>query len=125
MLFEDAQMQVNYGECVALVGPNGAGKSTLFNIILNREDPDKGKVERDEWTMIGYLAQEGEAIADETVLEVATGKAGEIEKLEAELQRLEGEGNVDGGAYLEAQAKYDALNVTPRLRPRPRASWLA
>ena len=55
-LFEDAQMQVNYGECVALVGPNGAGKSTLFNIILNRDDPDKGKVGRDEWTIIGYLA---------------------------------------------------------------------
>ena len=77
ILFEDAQMQVNYSERVALVGPNGAGKSTLFNIILNTEDPDKGKVGRDAWTTIGYLPQESEAIGDETVLEVATGRAGE------------------------------------------------
>ena len=55
-------MQVNYGERVALVGPNGAGKSTLFSIILKEEDPDAGTVERDEWTMIGYLPQEGEAV---------------------------------------------------------------
>lgn len=109
-LFEDAQMQVNYGERVALVGPNGAGKSTLFSIILKQEEPDKGKVERDEWTMIGYLAQESEPLADETVLEVATGRAGELEKLEKTLRALEVAGNVDGGDYLEAQAKYDVLN---------------
>ena len=28
-LFEDATLQVNYGDHVALVGPNGAGKTTL------------------------------------------------------------------------------------------------
>ena len=110
ILFEDAQMQVNYSERVALVGPNGAGKSTLFNIILNTEDPDKGKVGRDAWTTIGYLPQESEAIGDETVLEVATGRAGELEKLEAALRRLEEEGDLDGAEYMEAQAKYDILN---------------
>ena len=57
VLFEEAALQVNYGERVALVGPNGAGKSTLFNIVLKREEPDSGTVERDEWTMIGYLPQ--------------------------------------------------------------------
>ena len=34
LLFEEADMQVNYGERIALVGPNGAGKSTLFSLIL-------------------------------------------------------------------------------------------
>ena len=41
-------MQVNYGERVALVGPNGAGKSTLFGIILRKDEPDAGTMERDE-----------------------------------------------------------------------------
>src|SRR5690348_17148021 len=68
VLFEDAAMQVNYGERVALVGPNGAGKSTLFNIVLKREEPDAGGVERDEWTMIGYLPQEAEVVGDVTAL---------------------------------------------------------
>ena len=35
-LFENASMQVNYGERVALVGPNGAGKSTLVSLILRQ-----------------------------------------------------------------------------------------
>src|SRR5215217_5279818 len=64
-LFEEAALQVNYGERVALVGPNGAGKSTLFSIILKKEDPDSGTVERDEWTMVGFLPQEAEAHGDE------------------------------------------------------------
>ena len=89
LLFEHAAMQVNYGERVALVGPNGAGKSTLFSIVLGRQEPDAGAVERDEWTMIGYLPQEAEASGGETVLEVATGRVGEIPRLEARLRELE------------------------------------
>ena len=42
VLFENAALQVNYGERVALVGPNGAGKSTIFSIILKTEEPDAG-----------------------------------------------------------------------------------
>ena len=84
-LFEEADMQINYGERVALVGPNGAGKSTLFSLILKKDEPDTGSIERDEWTMIGHLAQEGEAIGEETVLDVATGRAGELPALEKQL----------------------------------------
>ena len=109
-LFENAAMQVNYGECVALVGPNGAGKSTLFSLILHTDEPDAGAIERDEWTMVGYLPQEGEASGPETVLEVATGRAGEIPRLEARLRELEQAGTVDTPDYLEAHAKFDALN---------------
>jgi ATP-binding cassette subfamily F protein 3 len=110
MLFEHAAMQVNYGERAALVGPNGAGKSTLFSIILRQQEPDAGAVERDEWTMIGYLPQESEPAGDETVLEVATGRAGELAALEIRLRELEEAGTVDGAEYLEAHAKHDALS---------------
>ena len=110
VLFEDVDLQINYGERVALVGPNGAGKSTLFSIILKELEADEGRVERDEWTMIGFLPQESEAVGDETVLAVATGRAGELEKLEKRLQELEGEGNVDVPEYYETQGKFDALN---------------
>jgi ATP-binding cassette subfamily F protein 3 len=109
-LFENASMQVNYGECVALAGPNGAGKSTLFSIILHEDEPDSGAIERDEWTMIGHLPQEGEAAGSETVLEVATGRVGEIPRLEARLRELEQAGAVHDPEYLEAHAKFDALN---------------
>src|SRR5437870_12922980 len=87
-LFENASLQVNYGDRVALVGPNGAGKSTLFSIILKTQMSDEGVVERDEWTMVGYLPQEGEAVGNETVLEVATGRTS-IAALEQRLADLE------------------------------------
>lgn len=108
-LFENASMQVNYGERVALVGPNGAGKSTLFSIILKQDEPDEGSVDRDEWTMIGYLPQEAEAVGNETVLDIATGRAGEIGQLEKRLAEIEAAGEVGGAEYMEASAKHDAL----------------
>ena len=110
VLFENASLQVNYGDRVALVGPNGAGKSTLFSIILGRRTPDEGTVERDPWTMIGFLPQEGEAVGEETVLEVATGRAGELPRLEKRLKELEAAGSVDSPEYMETHAKFDALN---------------
>lgn len=110
VLFEDAAMQVNYGERVALIGPNGAGKSTLFSLILGRDEADAGTIQRDEWTMIGYLPQEGEAVGAETALDVATGRAGDLVALEKRLAELEAAGVVDGPEYLEAHAKHEALS---------------
>jgi len=109
-LFEEADMQVNYGERVALVGPNGAGKSTLFSLLLKKDEPDSGSIERDEWTMIGHLAQEGEATGEETVLDVATGRAGEIPALEKRLKELEEAGTVDTPEYSEASSKHASLS---------------
>ena len=109
-LFENASLQVNYGDRVALVGPNGAGKSTLFSLILKTNEPDEGTIERDIWTMVGFLPQEAEALGEETVLEVATGRVHELPKLEKRLHELEAAGAVDGAEYMEAHAKHDALN---------------
>ena len=110
VLFEDASFGVNYGDRVALVGPNGAGKTTLFSIILKQLEPDAGAVERDEWTMVGYLPQEAEANGDESILDVATGRVDELPRLEKRLHELEKAGNVSSPEYLEAHAKHDALN---------------
>ena len=110
VLFEDASFGVNYGDRVALVGPNGAGKTTLFAIILKQLEPDAGAVERDEWTMVGYLPQEAEANGDESILDVATGRVDELPRLEKRLHELEKAGDVSSPEYLEAHAKHDALN---------------
>ena len=109
-LFEHAAMQVNYGERVALVGPNGAGKSTLFSLILKQDEPDAGTIERDAWTMIGYLPQESEQVGNELVIDVATGRLDELPALEKKLRALEETGAVDAPEYLEASAKHDALS---------------
>ena len=103
-LFENASFQVNYGDRVALVGPNGAGKTTLFSLILKQRVPDEGAIERDAWTMVGYLPQEGEAFGEETVLDVATGRVEELPQLEARLHELEKLGTVDTPEYMEVHA---------------------
>lgn len=38
------QLEINYGETIALVGPNGCGKSTLANLIPRFFDPTAGAV---------------------------------------------------------------------------------
>ncbi|MCX6838115.1 MAG: ABC-F family ATP-binding cassette domain-containing protein [Verrucomicrobia bacterium] len=108
-LFSAASMTINYGERVALVGPNGAGKSTLFSLILKTDTPDAGEVIRDEWTTVGFLPQESEPVGDESVMNVATGKAGEIQALEKILREFEATGDVSSPEYFEAHAKHDAL----------------
>src|SRR5580765_8669067 len=109
-LCENATLQVNYGDRIALVGPNGTGKTTLFSIILKQREPDAGLVERDEWTMVGHLPQEGETLGEETVLDVATGRVDELPLLENRLHELERAGDVSCPEYLEAHAKHDKLN---------------
>ena len=110
MLFEGASMQINYSERVALVGPNGAGKSTLFGVILRRDEPDAGTIDRDVWTTVGFLPQEAEAVGNETVMDVATGRVGELPALEKKLHELEAAGAVDSAEYMEAHAKHEALS---------------
>ncbi len=117
VLFRDADMTINYGERVALVGPNGAGKSTLFSLILKQDEPDSGEVLRDEWTTLGYLPQMSEPVGDETIMEIATGRATEIPALEKTLRHCEENGLTDTPEYFEAQAKFDALQ-DPKVEAR-------
>lgn len=114
MLFEEASMQVNYGDRVALVGPNGAGKSTLFSLILKKNDPDEGVVEYDEWITVGFLPQEAEAVGEETVLDVATGRAGEMDAIHAAMKKMEDAGETDSVDYHAATVRLEELNDPKR-----------
>ncbi len=72
ILFEDAALQVNRGERIALIGPNGAGKTTLFSILLGLDEADTGEVALQRGLKVGYLPQESAPVNDESVLEMAT-----------------------------------------------------
>ncbi len=41
---DDLDLDVNYGEIVALIGPNGAGKTTFFNCVTGIYNPTQGDV---------------------------------------------------------------------------------
>ena len=76
LLFADVNLTVNRGDRIALVGPNGAGKSTLFKLILKQEEPDDGQVTFQRGSSVGFLPQESAPVGDETVLDLASGRAG-------------------------------------------------
>lgn len=76
-LFAGLDLVVAPGDVVGLVGPNGAGKTTLLRILAGVRAPEHGTVQLSPPTaQVGYLVQEVERRADETVrsfLERRTG----------------------------------------------------
>ena len=57
-IFENANMQIHYGEKIALIGKNGTGKSTLLKIIMNEDCEYTGKIKIGQSVNIGYIPQE-------------------------------------------------------------------
>ena len=70
-LLENINIQINNYEKVGLIGKNGSGKSTLLKLILDRIEPDEGKVTISKSYKIGILEQKIEfnynTVLDEVV----------------------------------------------------------
>lgn len=56
-VLEDLNLDIRYGEAVALIGDNGSGKSTIIKILLGQVKADYGEAKLGANTKIGYLAQ--------------------------------------------------------------------
>ena len=109
-LLREAEMSINWGERVALVGPNGAGKSTLFRMILDEDSPDEGKIERDEYSITGYLPQEAGEPTDETIIEIAMGITPEMIGILRTMREHEAKGDLSHPDFAHAQDQFTALN---------------
>lgn len=57
-IFENANLQIHYGEKIALIGKNGTGKSTLLKIIMNEDYEYTGEIKIGKSVNIGYIPQE-------------------------------------------------------------------
>ncbi|MFZ5554452.1 MAG: ABC-F family ATP-binding cassette domain-containing protein [Bacteroidota bacterium] len=59
------------GEKIGIVGNNGVGKSTFLNMILGKENYDRGKITVGETIVFGHYSQEGMQLKeDKRVIEV-------------------------------------------------------
>ena len=69
---------------LGLVGPNGAGKSTLLRLAAGLDEPDEGTVERTPASLtVGYLPQEHDCRAGETLLGYLARRTGIADAEEA------------------------------------------
>ncbi|MCQ1995611.1 ribosomal protection-like ABC-F family protein [Arthrobacter sp. zg-Y1171] len=91
-LFEHLSLTVAPGDVVGVVGANGAGKSTLLRLLAGAAEPQAGTVSTSPAdAFVGWLPQEHERLAGETVgayLARRTGAAASTEAMEAAAEAL-------------------------------------
>jgi ATPase subunit of ABC transporter with duplicated ATPase domains len=91
-ILDGVSLLVTPGSRLGVVGPNGSGKTTLLRLLAGLDEPDTGSVERRPPSLtVGYLAQEVDAMPDETLLaclERRTGVGGAAAEMDALAARL-------------------------------------
>lgn len=58
ILLEDASLQLQRGEVLAVLGPNGAGKSSLLRLLARESVPSRGRIELDGRPLAEWSATE-------------------------------------------------------------------
>lgn len=125
LLFSDLDLILAPGDVIGLVGVNGAGKSTLLRMLADGDAHEGEIVLSPPDATVGYLAQEPERVAGETVLEFLrrrTGVAAAQQIMDSAAERL-ADGDDDeyspalerwlalGGADLEQRADEVAADL--------------
>jgi len=111
-VLDQVSVSVDGRDRVGVVGPNGVGKSTLLRVLGGGEQPDDGRVERAPASLnVGFLPQEPDARAGETLLDYLarrTGVAEASDELDRRTEELSAESeSVD--AYSAALDRFLAL----------------
>ncbi len=83
-LLEDASLQIEPGERIALIGRNGTGKSTLLQIADGSIEPDRGKVWRQPGIRISRLVQDVPLSTTKPVFDVVAEGLGDLAALVTE-----------------------------------------
>ncbi len=92
---------------LGLVGRNGAGKTTLLRLLAGLEQPDDGRVERSPARLtVGYLPQEHDRRAGETLLAYLARRTGVAEAQTALEQHAS---DWDPDSYSAALERFTAL----------------
>ncbi|MFE3024297.1 ABC-F family ATP-binding cassette domain-containing protein [Nocardia tengchongensis] len=125
LLFSDLDLILAPGDVIGLVGVNGAGKSTLLRMLADGDAHEGEIVLSPPDATVGYLAQEPERVAGETVLEFLrrrTGVAAAQQIMDSAAERLADSGDDEyspalerwlalGGADLEQRADEVAADL--------------
>lgn len=109
----DCSFHMEDNEKAAIIGLNGAGKSTLLKIITGEMQPDSGNVIIAKDKKTGYLAQNQDLSADNTIYDEMLKTKENIINIEKKLRNLELEMKTATGDTLSSLLEtYSRLNHT-------------
>ena len=117
LLFEQADWLITASERTALVGANGTGKSTLLKLLAGVDQAaglDYGTMHRVRGTSIGYLPQDGLALAGRSVFEECLSVFDALREMERESEALAtslSELDPASAEYAEAADRYSRLQA--------------
>ena len=111
VLFLEANWLIRAREKTALVGANGTGKSTIMKVLAGLETLDYGQMQQTRGMSIGYLPQEGLALAGRTVFEECLTVFDELHEMAREVERLGGQLAVLEHASTEYEAAAERYSM--------------
>ena len=106
-LLENLTLEIQEGECVAILGRNGCGKTTLFNILTGQMDFDSGEVYVNPNKKLGLISQIPRFPEGFTVEDVLRSAFADILRVRQKMELLECE--MANGATDAQLREYDAL----------------
>ena len=89
IVLRDVSLRLGERDRIGLVGPNGAGKSTLLKVLMQQQASDTGSVRTARHCRIGYLPQDVQELAGDTLLGSVLGTVpgrGEIQHQLGEIE---------------------------------------
>jgi len=111
-LFDSLDLTVAPGDVVGLVGVNGAGKSTLLRLLAGINEPQGGSITLSPSdAFVGWLPQEHERIAGETVEQYIARRTGCAEATVEMDAAAEALGNLDPASWPNGIDPADVYSV--------------
>ncbi len=86
ILFSNVSLLIKKSMRIGLVGPNGSGKTTLLRLMLGKESPDEGTVQKNRGLSIGYLPQDIIIGTKRSILDEVLNSFPEIREIENKME---------------------------------------
>jgi ATP-binding cassette subfamily F protein 3 len=110
-IFCNVTWRIGRGDRVGLVGENGTGKSTLLKILAGLVEPSSGTIRLAKGCTVGYLPQEGVAVAGNTLFTEVMSALDDLLEIEREMGDITRtlESATDGGLHEALLERFGGL----------------
>ncbi len=116
-LFRSVSFGLSEGQKIALIARNGAGKTTLLNIIGELIPPTEGNITYRKNIKIGYLPQDPELNANNTIIEEVFNNDSEIvQTIKAYEKAIETGDQKNIGAIIDKMDHINAWDYEQRIK---------